>query len=73
MNKTDQKHAEIISRVVFLMEKHSLTQQDLADKSGFAKSYISGVLHGTRKPTIPSIVKLEKAFGDIIISIPKEQ
>ena len=71
MNKTAQKHAEIVSRIAFLLEKHGLTQQDLANKTGFPKGYISGIMHGTRKPTISSIVRLEAAFGDTIIIVPK--
>ncbi len=35
-----------------------LTQEELAERSGFSQQYISGLEHGRRNPTIISIYEL---------------
>jgi transcriptional regulator with XRE-family HTH domain len=40
-----------------------LTQEELADRSGFSQQYISGLEQGRRNPTIVSIYELATALG----------
>jgi len=40
-----------------------LSQEQLAEKSGFSQQYISGLEKGQRNPTIISLYELSKALG----------
>ena len=40
-----------------------LTQEELADRSGFSQQYISELENGRRNPTIVSIYELAQALG----------
>lgn len=40
-----------------------LTQEELAERSGFSQQYISGLERGKRNPTIVSIYELGQALG----------
>ena len=40
-----------------------LTQEELAERSGFSQQYISGLEQGRRNPTIVSIYELATALG----------
>lgn len=40
-----------------------LTQEQLADTSGFTQSYISGLEAGRRNPTVVSLFELSQALG----------
>ena len=40
-----------------------LSQEQLAEKSGFSQQYISGLEKGQRNPTIISLYELAKALG----------
>jgi transcriptional regulator with XRE-family HTH domain len=40
-----------------------LTQEQLAERSGFSQQYISGLEQGRRNPTIVSIYELATALG----------
>jgi transcriptional regulator with XRE-family HTH domain len=40
-----------------------LTQEALAEKSGFSQQYISGLEKGQRNPTIISLYELAKTLG----------
>lgn len=40
-----------------------LTQEELAERSGFSQQYISGLEHGKRNPTIVSLYELAQALG----------
>lgn len=40
-----------------------LTQEELAERSGFSQQYISGLEQGKRNPTIVSIFELAQALG----------
>jgi transcriptional regulator with XRE-family HTH domain len=54
------------------MEK-GLSQEDLAEKSGFTQQYISGLESGNRNPTIITIHEIAHALGkshmDLIVPI----
>ena len=40
-----------------------MTQEQLAERSGFSQQYISGLEHGKRNPTIVSIYEIGQALG----------
>lgn len=46
-----------------IRQMKGLTQESLADKSGFSQQYISGLEKGQRNPTIISIYELAKTLG----------
>ena len=40
----------------------AMTQEELADRSGFSQQYISGLERGSRNPTIVSLFELAQAL-----------
>jgi len=44
-------------------EAAGLTQEQLAERSGFTQQYLSGLETGKRNPTIVSVYELAKALG----------
>ena len=46
-----------------IRQDRGLTQEELAERSGFSQQYISGLEQGRRNPTIVSIYELATAFG----------
>ena len=46
-----------------LREARHLTQEQLADKSGFSQQYISGLEQGRRNPTVVTVYELAVALG----------
>lgn len=46
-----------------LREARGLTQEQIAEKSGFSQQYISGLEQGRRNPTIVTIYELAVALG----------
>ena len=44
-------------------QERGLTQEQLAELSGFSQQYISGLERGRRNPTIVSIYELATALG----------
>lgn len=44
-------------------QRKSLTQEELAEISGFSQQYISGLEKGRRNPTIVTIYELALALG----------
>jgi transcriptional regulator with XRE-family HTH domain len=44
-------------------QEKGLTQEQLAELSGFSQQYISGLEKGRRNPTIVSLYKLATALG----------
>lgn len=40
-----------------------MTQEELAERSGFSQQYISGLERGKRNPTIVSVYELAQALG----------
>ncbi len=42
---------------------NGMTQEELAERSGFSQQYISGLERGRRNPTIVSIYELGQALG----------
>ena len=46
-----------------IRQEKGLTQEQLADLSGFSQQYISGLEQGRRNPTIVTIYELAVALG----------
>lgn len=46
-----------------LRNQKGLTQEQLADKSGFSQQYISGLERGRRNPTVVTVYELAQALG----------
>ncbi|MCA0201850.1 MAG: helix-turn-helix domain-containing protein [Proteobacteria bacterium] len=43
--------------------KKGMTQEELADSSGFSQQYISGLENGLRNPTVVSVYEIAEALG----------
>jgi transcriptional regulator with XRE-family HTH domain len=46
-----------------IRQKKGLTQEQLADISGFSQQYISGLERGRRNPTVVTVYELATALG----------
>jgi transcriptional regulator with XRE-family HTH domain len=46
-----------------IRQDKGLTQEQLAEVSGFSQQYISGLEHGRRNPTIVTLYELADALG----------
>ena len=46
-----------------IRRERGLTQEQLADKSGFSQQYISGLERGLRNPTVVTLYELSQALG----------
>jgi transcriptional regulator with XRE-family HTH domain len=54
-------------------EARKLTQERLAELSGFSQQYISGLEHGQRNPTIVTIYEIAVALGVSHIDLVKTE
>jgi len=63
---------DLVDYIHFLLEKHGMTQRNLAEKLGKKESEISKWLAPGHNFTLKSLVKLEIALGEPLISLPKE-
>ena len=56
-------------------EQLGLTQEQLAERSGFSQQYISGLENGQRNPTIVSLYELALSLGvtqvDLVLPSPE--
>ena len=46
-----------------IRQKKGLTQEHIAEISGFSQQYISGLEQGRRNPTVVTLYELAKALG----------
>lgn len=51
------------ANVRLLREKAEVSQEELADRSGLHRTYISGVERGVRNPTVLVLSKIAKALN----------
>lgn len=63
---------DLVDYIHALLEKHDMTQRDLADKMGKRESEISKWLAPGHNFTLKTLVKLEIALGEPLIFIPGE-
>jgi len=61
--KTRQIREEIAKRIKEARQKQHLSLGDLAQKTGFAKSYLSQIENLKREPTIGTLTKIAYALG----------
>jgi transcriptional regulator with XRE-family HTH domain len=55
---------KLVGRNVRLIrQKKGLTQEQLAETSGFSQQYISGLEQGRRNPTVVTLYELASALG----------
>ncbi|MFN7264795.1 MAG: helix-turn-helix domain-containing protein [Phenylobacterium sp.] len=47
-----------------LREAQGISQEDLADRAGVHRTYVSGVERGVRNPTITVLEKIAGALGE---------
>lgn len=52
-------------------EKQGISQEELADRSGLHRTYISGVERGVRNPTIMVLEKIADALGVELSALTK--
>ncbi len=46
-----------------IRQKIGITQEQLAEASGFSQQYISGLENGLRNPTVVSVYEIAEALG----------
>lgn len=51
------------SKVQRLRHEQGLSQEELADRAGLHRTYVSGVERGVRNPTLTVIERLARALG----------
>lgn len=66
---TKPLQVQIGERIKAVLEMKGMKQQELADKAGMTKSYLSRVIHGTENITVKTIEAIEKALGEKIVNI----
>jgi transcriptional regulator with XRE-family HTH domain len=52
-----------------LRRAQDLTQEQLAERSGFSQQYISGLENGRRNPTIVTLYEIATALGSTPIEL----
>lgn len=52
--------------------KVKLSQEQLAERSGFTQQYLSGLERGQRNPTIVSLYEIAQALGTTPIELLRE-
>lgn len=65
MKKEKSKHEilkELSIKIKSTRQKQGLTQEELAEKSGFHVNYIGGIERATRNPSLDSLVRIARAL-----------
>jgi len=53
----------LAARMVQLRKEHGWSQEELADRAGLHRTYISGVERGVRNPSITNVSKIAAGLG----------
>ena len=61
--------ASIAVTVLILLDQHKMSKQQLAEKMGVKPQYVSRVIKGKTNLTLDTIIKIEKALGENIVSV----
>ena len=51
------------SNILRIRQRLGMTQEALAEKSGFSQQYLSGLERGQRNPTIVTLYEIAQALG----------
>ena len=57
------------SKVQRLRHDQGLSQEELADRAGLHRTYVSGVERGVRNPTLTVIERLARALGVTVAAL----
>lgn len=57
------------SNVERLRRAQGMTQEQLADRSGFSQQYISGLENGRRNPTVVTLYEIADALGSTPVEL----
>jgi transcriptional regulator with XRE-family HTH domain len=58
-----KQHSQFGERIRLLRGERGLSQEDLAERSGLHRTYISGIERGIRNPTLSIILQIASALG----------
>lgn len=61
--------SSIAITVLSFLHQHKMTKHQLAEKMGVKPQYVSRVVKGQTNLTLDTIVKLEKALGESIVTV----
>jgi transcriptional regulator with XRE-family HTH domain len=64
---------DIATRILEILHKQDLTQDQLAEKLGKHKSYVSRVISGGVNLTLRTIAEFESALGTEILHVPTDE
>ena len=54
----------LVGRNIFrIRQRRGMTQETLAEESGFSQQYLSGLERGQRNPTVVTLYELAQALG----------
>lgn len=53
----------LAANIIRLRKERGWSQEELADRAGLHRTYISGVERGVRNPTITVVAKIAEALG----------
>ena len=60
-----------------IRQEKALTQEQLAERSGFSQQYISGLEQGRRNPTVVTLFELSQALGvshvDLVLPVQEDR
>lgn len=57
------------SNVERLRRAQGMTQEQLAERSGFSQQYISGLENGRRNPTVVTLYEIAEALGSTPVEL----
>mgnify|MGYP003596753126 FL=1 len=67
------KSAEIAVRILSTLSRLSLSQKDLAERTGVTPQYINKVVKGSENLSLETICKIEKALKISLVEIPANE
>ena len=56
-----------------IRQQKGLTQEQLAERSGFSQQYLSGLERGERNPTIVTLYELAQTLGATLLDLVKPE
>jgi transcriptional regulator with XRE-family HTH domain len=71
LQRQQDLQTDIAERILFLLEKREMTQQQFADTLGKNKSHVSRIIHGKMNLTVRLISEMEKVLDAAIVNVDK--